>query len=64
MSLTVRLEILRCKDCARLVLATASKDGETGTRLSHHKCSGRWETVLSECHPLEDLENESFEGTP
>ena len=62
-NLFVNLEVMRCKDCGRLVFAANSKDGGTGVRLSNHKCSGRWETVHMEKIALSDIENEAFEDT-
>lgn len=58
----VRLEIIKCRDCGRLCLAVGGeKADDGGVRLSGHKCSGRWETVLSEVHPLDRIVDEAFE---
>lgn len=39
---SINLEVLRCKDCKRLVFAADD------TRISHHKCSGQWTVVFAE----------------
>ena len=59
----VRLEIIKCHDCGRLCFALGGKkEDEGGCRLSHHKCSGRWETVLSEVHNLETIADEAWDA--
>ena len=48
MSTTVKFSvaIIRCADCGRRGLSLDDASG-CGTRITHHKCSGAWDTEIS-----------------
>ena len=59
--LRVRLEVLKCSDCGRLVFAVGEKVEGCSLRISPHKCSGAWQTLHSEIVALEPINDGGFE---
>lgn len=57
----VRLTIIQCADCKRLCFAVGGTRKEPGSyRISPHKCSGNWKTIVSEVVQLEEIVNNGF----